>query len=48
MIKVKELGNNQYEISWNENDPQESFLNTLTEQDIIDAIKEHLEKINKT
>lgn len=44
MIEVQELGNGRYEISWDENDPKESFLNRLTEQDIIEAIKEYLEK----
>ena len=47
-IEVKELGNGRYEISWDKNDPQESILNTLTEQDIIESVKEHLKKINKT
>lgn len=48
MIEVKELGNSQYEISWDEKDSQESILNTWTEQDFIQVIKDHLEKINKT
>jgi hypothetical protein len=42
MIEVKELEDGSLEISWDENDPLESQLNTWTEQDFIDAIKEGL------
>lgn len=37
-IHVKELGNNQLEISWDVNHPVERQLNDWTEQDFIDAI----------
>ena len=38
MIEVKDLGNYEFQISWDENDPLESQLNNWTEQDFIDAI----------
>ena len=45
MIQVTEKENNSFEISWDENDPVESIMNTWTEQDFIDAITEHFEEI---
>ena len=45
MIDVKEKGNGSFDISWDENDPQESILNTWTEQDFIDAIMSQIELI---
>ena len=44
MIEVKEEGDGSFTIYWDENDPQESILNTWTEQDFIDAIMQELEK----
>lgn len=38
MIDVKENEDGTFEISWDENDPVESVLNTWTEQDFIDTI----------
>ena len=48
MIEVKEEGDGSFTIYWDENDPQESILNTWTEQDFIDVIKEKLEELNET
>ena len=45
MIQVTEKENNSFEISWDENDPVESMMNTWTEQDFIDAITKQLEKL---
>ena len=42
MIDVKEETDGSLTISWDENDPIESQLNTWTEQDFIDAIKNEL------
>ncbi len=47
MIEVKELEGNSFEISWDENDPVESMMNTWTEQDFIDAITKQLEKLEE-
>jgi hypothetical protein len=44
MIKVKELEDHSFEISWDENDPVESMMNTWTEEDFIRAIREELKK----
>ena len=38
MIDVKENEDGSFDISWDENDPVESILNTWTEQDFIDTI----------
>jgi len=38
MIEVKEKEDGSFDISWDENDPTESILNTWTEQDFIDCI----------
>jgi len=45
MIDVKETEENTFKITWDENDPVESMLNTWTEEDFIRAIQEDLEKI---
>jgi hypothetical protein len=45
MIEVKEEENGSFTISWDENDPTESILNTWTEQDFIDCIRQQCEKI---
>lgn len=46
-IKVTELKDNTFEISWDENDPVESILNTWTESDFLDAIEKYLNQLNK-
>lgn len=43
MIDVKENEDGSFDISWNENDPVESVLNTWTEQDFINAIMSQIE-----
>lgn len=43
MINVKEETDGSFTISWDENDPVESMMNTWTEQDFIDAIMNRLE-----
>jgi len=40
MIEVTEREDGSFDISWDENDPVESIMNTWTEQDFIDAIIE--------
>ena len=40
MIEVTEREDGSFDISWDENDPTESILNTWTEQDFIDCIME--------
>ena len=40
MIDVKEEQDGSFTISWDENDPTESILNTWTSQDFIDCIME--------
>jgi hypothetical protein len=47
-IKVTERGDGSFDIEWNEKDPVESIMNEWTEEDFIQAIKDHLKKINKT
>lgn len=45
MIEVKELADNSFEISWDENDPLESIMNTWTENDFLDAIEKYLNQL---
>ena len=45
MIDVKEEKDGSFTISWDENNPTESILNTWTEQDFIDCIMKECEKI---
>ena len=45
MIDVKENEDGSFDISWDENDPQESIMNTWTEQDFIKVITDHLETL---
>ena len=45
MIEVKEETDGSFTISWDENDPIESQLNTWTEDDFIKAITDHLDKL---
>lgn len=47
MINVKHIKETEYEISWDENDPIESQMNTWEEQDFIDAIKKGLDLIKQ-
>jgi hypothetical protein len=44
MITVKEEFDGSFTISWDENDPVESMMNTWTEEDFIRAIQEELKK----
>ena len=45
MIDVKENEDGSFTISWDENNPIESVLNTWTEQDFIDAIMKQCEEV---
>ena len=47
MIEVKENEDNSFTISWDSNNPQESILNTWTESDFIEVIKEHLNELER-
>lgn len=47
MIEVKENEDGSFDISWDNNDPIESQMNDWTEQDFIDAIMEHCERVLK-
>ena len=42
-IEVTENENGSFTISWDENSPTESILNTWTEDDFIRAIKQSIE-----
>jgi len=44
-IQVTEEQNGSLTISWDNNDPVESILNTWTEQDFIEAIMAKCEEI---
>ena len=43
-IEVTENKDGSFDISWDENDPTESILNTWTEQDFIDCIRQECER----
>lgn len=45
MIECKEENDGTLTISWDENDPIESQLNTWTEQDFINAIMQEVNRI---
>jgi len=45
MIECKEEDDGSLTISWDENDPVESILNTWTEEDFIDAIRQRCNEI---
>lgn len=45
MIKVIENEDNSFTITWDENSPTESILNTWTEEDFIRVISEYLESL---
>jgi len=47
MIEVKEENDGSFTISWDENDPRESIMNTWTEQDFVDVITEYLNQFNE-
>lgn len=44
-IEVEQNEDGSFDISWDENDPQESMFNTWTEEDFIKAITDHLDKL---
>jgi hypothetical protein len=46
-IQVRELENNEFEITWDEKDLRESMFNTWTESDFLNAITEHLDRLKK-
>lgn len=46
MIQVTEKADGSFDISWDEKDPVEKILNTWTEQDFVNVIKEHLKKLD--
>lgn len=48
MINVIQEDDGSLTISWDENDPVESTLNTWTEEDFINAIKEGCEEKKQT
>lgn len=45
MVEVTPNEDGSFEITWDENDPQESMFNTWTEEDFIKVITEYLEQI---
>jgi len=45
MIQVHEEENGSFTISWDENDPKESLLNTWTEEDFIQCIMDRCNQI---
>jgi hypothetical protein len=45
-IEVTENEDKTFTISWDENSPTESILNTWTEEDFIHAITSSLEKLD--
>jgi hypothetical protein len=46
-IEVIEETNGSFTISWDENDPQESMMNTWTESNFLDAIQKQLDKLKE-
>jgi hypothetical protein len=42
MITVKDKEDGSFLIDWNPNDPKESALNSWTEEDFVNAIRESL------
>ena len=47
MINVKQEEDGSFTISWDENDPQESILNTWTQEDFINAIQNKLQSLEE-
>ena len=46
-IEVIEETNGSFTISWDENDSQESMMNTWTESNFLDAIQKHLDNLKE-
>jgi hypothetical protein len=46
-IKVEEREDGSFDISWDENDPQESIFNTWTQSDFVNAITNHLNELER-
>lgn len=46
MITVKEENDGSFTIGWDPNDPKESMLNSWSEEDFLDAIRETLTNQN--
>lgn len=44
MVECHEEEDGSFTISWDENDPKESVLNTWTEQDFIDVIMNYVDQ----
>jgi hypothetical protein len=47
MINVNQEDDKSFTITWDENDPQESILNTWTEEDFINAIENKLRSLQE-
>ena len=47
MIEVKEETDGSLTISWDENDPAESILNSWTEDDFLLAIQQRLDELKE-
>lgn len=47
MIQVEDMGNNTLLISWDNNDPLESFLNEYSEEDFIEMIRKYCLEANE-
>jgi hypothetical protein len=46
-IEVNEEQDGSLTITWDENDPRESILNTFTKEDFIKVISEYLDNLEK-
>ena len=44
MIDVKQITENEFQISWDPNDPIEGIMNTWEEEDFIREIREYCEQ----
>ena len=47
MINVKQEDDGSLTITWDENDPKESILNTWTEEDFINAIQDKCKSLQE-
>jgi hypothetical protein len=47
MTEVQQNDDGSLQIDWDPKDPVESILNEWTEEDFIQAIKDHLETVKK-
>lgn len=45
MVEVTPNEDGSFEITWDENDPQESIFNTWTEEDFIRVIEQYLDEL---